>query len=64
MQDKELVRTKINNKLPTRKELVEGIDYYVENGYTVFKEVYHLNRGYCCGNGCRYCPYKASEKRS
>mmetsp|Transcript_117946 Transcript_117946/g.205317 ORF Transcript_117946/g.205317 Transcript_117946/m.205317 type:complete len:340 (-) Transcript_117946:25-1044(-) len=26
-------------------------------GYTVFTELAHLARGYCCGNGCRHCPY-------
>lgn len=32
-------------------------DYYIENGYLVFTEKYHLEKGYCCGNGCRHCPY-------
>ena len=37
--------------------LVEGEDYYVEEGLVVLTEKYHLQRGYCCGNGCRHCPY-------
>ena len=38
--------------------LVEGKDfYYDENGYFVFTEKYHLQKGYCCGNGCKHCPY-------
>lgn len=38
--------------------LQEGIDYYVdENGRLVFTEKYHLDRGYCCKNGCRHCPF-------
>jgi hypothetical protein len=36
---------------------IEGIDYYIENGYFVFKKWFHLKRGYCCGNGCRHCAY-------
>ena len=41
------------------KELTEGIDYYInEHGYVVFTEHYHLERGYCCGNGCRHCPFE------
>jgi hypothetical protein len=40
--------------------LVEGIDYHVEDGRWVFTAFYHLKRGFCCGNGCRHCPY--SEK--
>jgi hypothetical protein len=23
----------------------------------VFTAAYHLKRGYCCGSGCRHCPY-------
>lgn len=38
--------------------LKEGEDfYYAENGFLVFTEAYHLKKGYCCGNGCRHCPY-------
>jgi len=37
--------------------LVEGIDYYFENGLMVFTREYHLRRGYCCQSGCRHCPY-------
>lgn len=32
-------------------------DFYIENGCVVFTAAYHLNRGYCCGNACRHCPY-------
>jgi diphthamide synthase (EF-2-diphthine--ammonia ligase)/ABC-type Fe3+-hydroxamate transport system substrate-binding protein len=28
-----------------------------ETGYLVFTELEHKNRGYCCGSGCRHCPY-------
>lgn len=28
-----------------------------ETGYFVFSEVAHRQRGFCCGNGCRHCPY-------
>ena len=31
--------------------------YYNENNLLVFTEKYHLQRGYCCGNGCKHCPY-------
>lgn len=42
-----------------KKDLVEGIDYYVsEKGYWIFTEKYHLDRGYCCKNGCKHCPFK------
>ena len=40
------------------KELTEGIHYYInEDGFIVLTEQYHLERGYCCGNGCKHCPY-------
>jgi hypothetical protein len=32
--------------------------YYDENGLLVFTEKYHLEKGYCCGHGCRHCPYQ------
>ena len=38
--------------------LIEGEDYYLEGAAIVFTAAYHLRRGYCCGSGCRHCPYK------
>jgi tRNA (guanine-N7-)-methyltransferase len=35
----------------------EGDYYFLEDGRMVFTEQYHLKRGYCCGSGCRHCPY-------
>ncbi|XZF12653.1 DUF5522 domain-containing protein [Chitinophagaceae bacterium MMS25-I14] len=40
------------------RKLIENIDFYYENGLMVLTEKYHLDRGYCCGNGCRHCPYE------
>jgi hypothetical protein len=37
--------------------LVEGLDYYVEDGRWVFTEHYLRKRGHCCESGCRHCPY-------
>lgn len=43
----------MNNKL------IEGEDfYYNEEGFIVLTEKYHLNKGFCCGNGCKHCPYE------
>jgi hypothetical protein len=39
------------------KPLVEDEDYYFENGLMVLTRRYLLDRGYCCENGCRHCPY-------
>ena len=38
--------------------LTENIDYYFNaDGLMVLTAKYLLDRGYCCGNGCRHCPY-------
>lgn len=38
--------------------LIEGIDFYYNvQGYMVLTTHYLLQRGYCCGNGCKHCPY-------
>ena len=37
--------------------LTEDRDYYEENGAIVFTASYLQRRGYCCGSGCRHCPY-------
>lgn len=36
-----------------------GLDYYTDpaTGLVVMTALYHLNRGHCCSNGCRHCPY-------
>ena len=38
-------------------EFVEDEDFYWEGDFSVFTRIYHLKRGYCCGSGCRHCPY-------
>lgn len=39
--------------------LTEGIDFYYDaSGYMVLTEKYHLDKGHCCGHGCRHCPYQ------
>ena len=41
-----------------KQPLIEGEDYYLnEKGLITFTEKYHLERGYCCGSGCRHCPF-------
>ncbi len=37
-------------------------DYYLTpEGYMVFTEQYHRRRGFCCGNGCRHCPWRVDR---
>ncbi|MFT3678323.1 MAG: DUF5522 domain-containing protein [Chitinophagaceae bacterium] len=51
------------------KNWIEGIHYYInEQGLVVLTARFHQERGYCCGNGCKHCPYDyervAEPKRS
>ena len=40
-------------------KIEEGLDYYFnEDGNMVLTAHYLLKRGYCCGNGCKHCPYQ------
>lgn len=44
--------------LPIVKEdFIEGLHYYLDGNNWVFTELYHLLKGYCCGNNCRHCVY-------
>jgi len=41
-----------------KQKLIEGEDFYYNDiGLLVMTEKYHLQRGFCCGNGCKHCPY-------
>jgi hypothetical protein len=40
------------------KQFREGEEfYYNAGGLIVLTEKFHLERGHCCGNGCKHCPY-------
>ncbi|MBK6930837.1 MAG: hypothetical protein IPH12_08150 [Saprospirales bacterium] len=50
--------TQPDNAISREPLLVEGRDYYLENGYMVFTAYFLQRRGKCCGSGCRHCPYR------
>jgi len=50
-----------NRKSPITN-LVEDVDFYYEGPYMVFTAEYLRRRGYCCGSGCRHCPYSKQEQ--
>jgi len=53
------IKPSVNQEL---KPLEEG-DYYLnEEGFMVFAAQFHLKRGYCCGNGCKHCPYPRGQE--
>lgn len=35
-----------------------------DSGLFVLTAAYLRERGYCCGNGCRHCPYEGDDKVS
>jgi hypothetical protein len=42
-----------------KNKWTEGDDfYYNDRGFIVLTAKYHLERGHCCGNGCKHCPYE------
>lgn len=53
----------LNEFANSETDLTAGeADYYFDtNGLMVFSRAYHLKRGYCCGNGCRHCPYLKND---
>lgn len=57
-----MINGSVANKENTQTNFIEGIDYYFENALMVLTAHYLLKRGYCCGNGCRNCPYQENKK--
>ena len=49
------VTIQTDSELPVVTLLVAA---YNEEGYIGLTERYHLEKGYCCGNGCKHCPYQ------
>jgi len=54
IKDKNFLKEDKESQIKSEKEE----DFYLENGFVVFTETYHLKRGYCCGSACRHCPYE------
>lgn len=46
-----------------RDGFVEGVHYYKEISNIIFTEIFHMQRGQCCGNGCRHCPFDPKHKK-
>jgi len=44
------------------KSYKENIHYYKLGDRVVFTALFHLERGTCCGNGCKHCPYEPKHK--
>jgi len=46
------------SKNPSGRQKILPGDFYFDSGMIVFTAAYHLRRGFCCGSGCRHCPYQ------
>jgi 2-iminoacetate synthase ThiH len=42
-------------------EFIKDVHYYLEGDKVIFTEKYHLQRGECCKNNCRHCPFKEKD---
>jgi hypothetical protein len=49
--------------LKKKKEFIQNQHYYLEGERVVFTEKFHIERGQCCGSGCRHCPYDPKYKK-
>lgn len=50
--------SKITGQDAEKRAFQESVDYYFEGGLMVLTAHFLTKRGYCCGNGCRHCPYE------
>ena len=46
-----------------KDKFIEGVHYYMEGERVIFMALFHLERGQCCGNGCRHCPFEPKHKK-
>jgi len=47
-----------------RDGFIEGIHFENDKGLIKFTALFHIQRGKCCGNECRHCPFEPVHKRS
>lgn len=55
------MKNKKNKEREESKKLL--LLFYTENDRVVFTEQFHIQRGHCCGNGCRHCPYEPKYQK-
>ena len=41
----------------------KDIHYYMDGERVVFTALFHIQRGQCCGSGCRHCPYNPKHTK-
>ena len=60
---KQRYKTKQHAQVGPVKLYKEGIHYYMDGERVVFTALFHIQRGQCCGSGCRHCPYDPKHKK-
>jgi Family of unknown function (DUF5522) len=53
---------KLSN-MKNKRDFIQGKHYYLEGERVIFTALFHSQRGQCCGNGCRHCPYNPKHKK-
>ena len=53
-----MVQDEIKSQIENSSSLTEDTDFYFEDGLMVLTKEYLEKRGFCCGNGCRHCPFE------
>jgi len=46
-----------------KKDFIQGVHYYLEGDRVIFTALFHLERGQCCQNYCRHCPFDPKYKK-
>jgi 2-iminoacetate synthase ThiH len=44
-------------------DFIKDIHYYMDGDRVVFTALFHIQRGQCCGNGCKNCAYDPKYKK-
>ena len=60
---KQHYKTKQHAPVVPVKSYKEGIHYYMDGERVVFTALFHIQRGSCCGSGCRHCPYNPKHTK-
>ena len=44
-------------------DFIKDVHYYMDDTRVVFTALYHVQRGECCGNKCKHCPYTPKHQK-
>ena len=52
-----------NSEKRVKPKKLDPSHFYEVGNKIVFTEEYHKQRGYCCGSGCKHCPFEPKHQR-